>query len=74
MNNSYGVGLGIRCARDIKQNSGMIARTYYMDALVEMGAEKFKRAYTSINKALNTNPDNTEYKNLKELIKKRGHL
>jgi|TARA_B110000438_G_scaffold51284_1_gene51683 formylglycine-generating enzyme required for sulfatase activity len=74
MNNSYGVGLGIRCARDIKENSGMIARTYYMDALVEMGAEKFKRAYTSINKALNTNPDNTEYKNLKELIKKRGNL
>lgn len=74
MNNSYGVGLGIRCARDIKENSNMVARSYYMEALVEMGAQKFAQAYTSINKALETNPNNTEYKKLKALIKKRGDL
>jgi len=74
MNNSYGVGLGIRCARDIKGNSRMTARSFYMDALVEMGAQKFKRAHNSINKALDISPENTEYKNLKSLIKQRGNL
>ena len=74
LNNSYGVGLGIRCARDIRGNSGMIARSFYMDALVELGAQKFKRAHNSINKALDISPDNTEYKNLKVVIKERGNL
>ena len=71
MNNSYGVGLGMRCARDIKENSRMLARSYYMDALVEMGAQKFKKANTSINKALQINPDNKEYESLKNLIEQR---
>ena len=71
MNNSYGVGLGMRCARDIKENSRMLARSYYMDALVEMGAQKFKKANTSINKALQINPDDKEYESLKNLIEQR---
>jgi|TARA_B110000116_G_scaffold263909_1_gene271041 formylglycine-generating enzyme required for sulfatase activity len=74
MNNSYGVGLGIRCARDIKDNSRMEARSHYMDALVEMGNQKHKKAFESIKRALNLNPDDREYKALKEIIKKRGNL
>jgi len=71
LNNSYGVGLGIRCARDIRGNTQMTARSFYMDALVEMGAQKYKRAHKSINKALDISPGNTEYKKLNSLIKER---
>ena len=71
MNNSYGVGLGIRCARDLEDNSRMQARSFYMNALVEMGAQKFKKANISINKALEINPDDQEYESLKNLIERR---
>jgi gamma-glutamyl hercynylcysteine S-oxide synthase len=74
MNNSYGVGLGIRCARDLKGNTQMTARSFYMDALAEMGSQKYKRAHKSINKALDISPDNTEYKNLKSLIMQREKI
>jgi len=42
-----------------------------MDALVEMGAQKLKKANTSINKALQINPDDKEYESLKNLIEQR---
>jgi hypothetical protein len=71
MNNSYGVGLGIRCARDLEDNSRMQARSFYMNALIEMGAQKFKKANISINKALEINPDDQEYESLKNLIERR---
>jgi Flp pilus assembly protein TadD len=36
-----------------------------------MGAQKFKKANTSINKALEINPDDPEYESLKNLIEQR---
>jgi len=70
MNNSYGVGLGFRCARDLEEDSQMQARSFYMEALIQMGAEKYKKALKSINNALESSPDNQEYLVLKNMILK----
>ncbi len=74
MNNSYGVGLGFRCARSVESDSQMQARSFYMDALIQMGAEKYKEAMISINKALKNNPDNKEYRKLKAMIEEQSNL
>ncbi len=71
MNNSYGVGLGFRCARSVEGNSSMQARTHYMDALINMGAEKYQQAMSSIEKALKQDATNAEYLQVKEMIQKQ---
>ncbi|GIS84309.1 MAG: hypothetical protein CM1200mP16_06090 [Nitrospina sp.] len=71
MNNSYGVGLGFRCARSIDNDSLLQARTFYMDALINMGAEKYPQAMKSIEKALSKDASNPEYLKLKEMIGKQ---
>ena len=71
MNNSYGVGLGFRCARSIDNDSLLQARTFYMDALINMGAEKYPQAMKSIEKALSNDASNPEYLKLKEMIGKQ---
>lgn len=40
MNNSYGIGLGFRCALDFEQDEQKRARSFYMKALIHMGAER----------------------------------
>jgi len=70
MNNSYGVGLGFRCARDLETEPSLEARSYYMEALVQMGAEKYDKALKSIGIALKSSPDNHEYQDLKRIISK----
>ncbi|MDA0692865.1 MAG: SUMF1/EgtB/PvdO family nonheme iron enzyme [Nitrospinae bacterium] len=74
MNNSYGVGLGFRCARDVESDSQMQARSFYMLALIHLGNEKYKEALASINKALETSPDNKEYQALKVMIEEQGNI
>ena len=74
MNNSYGVGLGVRCARSVESDLQMNARSFYMDALIQMGAEKFKEALISINKALEVIPENKAYHHLKVMIEKQLNL
>ena len=71
MNNSYGVGLGFRCARDFKSNPKMQARSFYMDALTQVGAEKFTKAKNLIQQAIKEDPENSEYKNLLKSIEKQ---
>jgi formylglycine-generating enzyme required for sulfatase activity len=71
MNNSYGVGLGFRCARSVDSNKTLQARTYYMDALINMGAEKYSQAQKAILKALSLDSENSEYVNLKKMIEKQ---
>lgn len=68
MNNSYGVGLGFRCARSVDNNPEMQSRSFYMDALIQMGAEKYNEALMSIDEALKINPLNKEYQSLKVMI------
>jgi len=72
MNNSYGVGLGFRCARTVESNSMLQARTHYMDALIGMGAEKYGQALKAIDKALDQDSNNAEYLKLKEMIQKQS--
>ena len=74
MNNSYGIGLGFRCARSVESDPQMQARSFYMDALIQMGAEKYKKALSSINKALEVSPNNKEYQILKLMIEKQINL
>jgi formylglycine-generating enzyme required for sulfatase activity len=71
MNNSYGVGLGFRCARTVDDNGMLQARTFYMDALINMGAEKYPQALASIKKALSQDGSNAEYVQIKKMIQKQ---
>jgi formylglycine-generating enzyme required for sulfatase activity len=71
MNNSYGVGLGFRCARDFKSNPKMQTRSFYMDALTQIGAEKFTKAKNLIQQAIKEDPENSEYKNLLKSIEEQ---
>jgi formylglycine-generating enzyme required for sulfatase activity len=47
MNNSYGIGLGFRCAMDFEPDEQKQARSFYMNALIHMGAEKYQKAHES---------------------------
>ncbi len=84
-NNSYGIGLGFRCAKSEgtrtagknpkaeamkKADAQMEAKSAYIQALVDMGAEKHKEAMASIDKAISLDPKVEEYKDVRELIKK----
>jgi len=71
MNNSYGVGLGFRCARSVESDLQLEARAFYMDALIHMGDEKYKKALVAIEKALKINSKNQEYQELKSMIEKQ---
>jgi formylglycine-generating enzyme required for sulfatase activity len=71
MNNSYGVGLGFRCARSVDGDTTLQARTFYMDALINMGAEKNQQAMSAIEKALKQDATNAEYLEVKEMIQKK---
>jgi formylglycine-generating enzyme required for sulfatase activity len=70
MNNSYGVGLGFRCAMDFEIDEQKQARSFYMKALINMGAEKYQKAHESIGMAIKSAPNNNEYQALKRLIEK----
>ncbi len=66
-----GVGLGFRCARTVQDDGVLQARTFYMDALINMGAEKYPQAMEAIEKALMQDGTNAEYAQLKIMIKKQ---
>jgi hypothetical protein len=71
-NNSYGVGLGFRCAKSaetVSHETQQQARDAFVQALVAMGAEKNAEALIFIEKALSAYPDNKEYLATRELIK-----
>lgn len=72
-NNSYGVGLGFRCARTaqaVSDDTKQTSRNAFMQALIEMGAERNADAMASIEKALAAEPGNKEYLATRDLIKK----
>ncbi len=71
INNSYGVGLGFRCAQSLANDLEAEARSFYMKALIYVGDEKYKKAFLSINNALIGSPKNKEYKAFKVLIEKQ---
>ena len=47
------------------------ARTFYMDALINMGAEKYPQAMEAIEKAISQDGANAEYAQLKTMIQKQ---
>ncbi len=70
MNNSYGVGLGFRCAKTASKEPEQYVQYHFMHALISMGEEKWKDALESIEKAIQEDPDNPEYKATRDVIKK----
>ena len=74
-NNSYGVGLGFRCAKSVITTSDedmRAGRDAFIQALVAMGAEKHSEALSFIDKALAAEPENKEYLATRDLINKSG--
>ena len=70
INNSYGVGLGFRCAQSLANDLEAEARSFYMKSLILVGDEKYKKALSSITNALIGSPKNKEYRAFKILIEK----
>ena len=71
-NNSYGVGLGFRCAKSVIASSDeatQAGRDAFIQALVAMGAEKNAEALSFIEKALAAEPENNEYLETRDLIR-----
>jgi len=72
-NNSYGIGLGFRCAKSaqtVSDEAVQAGRDAFIQALVHMGIEKYTDAMDLIDKALTFEPGNKEYLETRELIKK----
>lgn len=72
-NNSYGVGLGFRCAKSaatVSAEAIQSGRDAFIQALVAMGAEKNAEALAAIEKALADDPNNKEYLATRDLLKK----
>ena len=70
-NNSYGVGLGFRCAKPASSLSIQATQYDFMHALISMGDEKWAEALESIDRALKGDPKNAEYLDTKSLIMKQ---
>ena len=71
-NNSYGVGLGFRCAKSAAPivHADQAGRDAFIQALISMGIEKYADALVSIEQALKADPSNKEYAATRDLIKK----
>ena len=69
LNNSYGIGLGFRCAKSAPAKVEQQIRDAYISALVSMGAERYAEAQATIQKALNVDPSNPELLEVRDLIK-----
>ena len=69
-NNSYGVGLGFRCAKSTSPNALHDVQYDFMHALISMGKEQWNDALQSIDQALKADPENIEYQQTRALIMK----
>ncbi|WP_454062884.1 formylglycine-generating enzyme family protein [Candidatus Nitrospira salsa] len=70
-NNSYGVGLGFRCAKSESREMAKNVQYDFMHALISMGKEEWKDALTSIDKALEGDKENIEYQQTRDIIMKQ---
>jgi formylglycine-generating enzyme required for sulfatase activity len=68
LNNSYGVGLGFRCAKTAPPEIEQQIRDSYISALVEMGRERFSDAQQAVARGLAIDPKNMELLELSPLI------
>lgn len=67
-NNSYGVGLGFRCAKTASSAVNNKVRTATIDAMKSMGQEKWQEAKTRLDTALELDPHNTELHQMQEIV------
>jgi len=68
-NNSYGVGLGFRCAQTAPESVIDSLRVATIEAMKNMGMEKWKEANEHLNKALSLDPHNAELKQMHDIVK-----
>lgn len=68
-NNSYGVGLGFRCAQTAPESMGDSLRVATIEAMKNMGMEKWKEANDHLNNALSLDPHNAELKQMHDIVK-----
>jgi hypothetical protein len=70
LNNSYGVGLGFRCAQQAPEHIEQQIRQASIEALVLMGKEQFEQAKQLVARGLQLDPVNPELLDLDRLIAK----
>jgi formylglycine-generating enzyme required for sulfatase activity len=70
LNNSYGVGLGFRCALTASQEIEDAVQTYTINAMKEVGMERYKEAGAYIDQALKVDPRNENLLRLRDIVKK----
>lgn len=67
-NNSYGVGLGFRCAKTAPQKIVNEVRTATIEVMKSMGQEKYREAKKQLAEALAVDPQNKELLQLQSLL------
>ncbi len=70
MNNSYGVGLGFRCAQNAPVDIDWHIREAHVRALVNMGKEDYRAAQTFVEDGLKMDPTDEMLLRLREQIQK----
>ena len=70
-NNSYGVGLGFRCAQTATQEVDETLRFATIDAMKHMGMEKWADADADLRKALSLDPHNVELQQMQAIVKEK---
>ena len=68
LNNSYGVGLGFRCAQTAPSEIDQRIKEAAISTYVEMGRERFAEAKRAVARGLAFDPKHTELRELQELI------
>ena len=71
LNNSYGVGLGFRCAKSAPQKIIDQVRTATIESMKSMGQEKFQEAKQHLMKALRLDPKNKELLQIQTMLEHR---
>ena len=71
MNNSYGVGLGFRCAKTAPITVPNELREAYVATFVSWGGERFEEARGHVARALTLDPANKELLQIRDLIQAR---
>lgn len=68
LNNSYGVGLGFRCAKTASPEIDQRIKEAAISAYIEMGRERFSEARQALVQGLALDPKNKELLELRQLI------
>jgi formylglycine-generating enzyme required for sulfatase activity len=68
LNNSYGVGLGFRCAKTAPSEIDQRIKEAAISTYIEMGREHFEEARQVLAQGLAVDPKNTELLELRQLI------